>query len=288
MPGVVRNAYKCVPQFNLKAVPAMPGMLFLRPSALMAPAALLALAAVMATAGANPVAYPDQRIADVPKSEAGLPELMGAPDVLLRAATRQVIDSLKRGQDSAQGNGRSVTSPTRVAELVGPAILPLFNFRHMTQLALARNWRLVTPAQQDAIIVAFSTLLLRTFSRVLSTYSDQEIEYRPLRIAPGDTDVTVRSSVRQPGADRMAIDYDMEKTTLGWKVYDIKLAGISLITTYQSSFAQVIRDGGAEALIQSLSEKNRLADAGLSDGNAIMSQFLFMYAVIPGLSRDGR
>lgn len=277
-----------LPSFMLKALPAMPETLVPRYPALMAPAALLALAGAVATAGANPLSSPGQRLADAPGIEAGLPVMSGAPDVLLRAATRQVIDDLRRAQDGARGEGRPVASPARIAELVGPALLPLFNFRHMTQLAVARNWRLATPPQQDAIIVAFSTLLVRTFSKVLSTYSDQEIEYRPLRIAPGETDVTVRSTVKQPGADRMAIDYDMEKTTLGWKVYDIKLAGISLITTYQSTFAQVMRDGGAEALIRSLTEKNRLADAGLSDGTNVIAQFLFLYAVIPGLSRDGR
>ncbi len=125
-------------------------------------------------------------------------------------------------------------------------------------------------------------------TRKLANYRDQAIEYKPLRIAPGETEVTVKSTVKQPGAERMTIDYDMEKTTAGWKVYDIKIAGISLITTYRSTFAQTIRDGGVDGLIKSLSAKNRQADSGLRSQESGAWPFLFMFAVIPGVSRGGR
>ena len=152
--------------------------------------------------------------------------------MLLSAATLAVTAILK------QDKNLQTNSPGKIAELVESTILPLFDFRHMTQLAVARNWRLASPEQQNTLIAEFRTLLVRTHSTALANYRDQAIEYRPLRIAPGETEVTVKSTVKQSGAERMTIDYDMEKTTAGWRVYDIKIAGISLITTYQSTFAK--------------------------------------------------
>ncbi|MDO8596477.1 MAG: ABC transporter substrate-binding protein, partial [Sulfuricaulis sp.] len=154
-----------------------------------------------------------------------------APEKLLSAATLRVASRLR--QDMAL----AAITPGKIAELVESTILPLFDFRHMTELALARNWRLASPAQQNAIIAEFRALLAHTYSTALANYRDQEIEYKPPRRAPGDSIVTVKSIVKQPGRERMAIDYDMEKTPVGWKIYDIKIAGVSLITTYRSTFA---------------------------------------------------
>src|SRR4051812_33113446 len=116
-------------------------------------------------------------------------------------------------------------------------------------IAVARNWRLATPEQQKALTVEFKTLLVRTYSTALASYRDQVIDYKPLRAAPDATEVTVRSDVKQSGGDRMTIDYDMEKTASGWKVYDIKIEGMSLVTNYQSTFAGKVRDGGIDGLI---------------------------------------
>ena len=127
----------------------------------------------------------------------------------------------------------------------------------MTQIAMARNWRLATPDQQKALTVEFKTLLVRTYAIALSRYRDHVIEYKPLRAAPGAVEVTVKSEVKQAGAEWMTIDYDMEKTPAGWKVHDIKIAGISLVTAYRDTFASRVRDGGIEGLIKSLSDKNR-------------------------------
>lgn len=197
-----------------------------------------------------------------------------APDMLLSAATLAVTASLR------QDKSLPTNSPGKIAELVELTILPLFNFRHMTQLAVARNWRLASPEQQKALTTEFRTLLARSYSTALANYRDQAIEYKPLRTAPGTTEVTVKSTVKQPGAERMTIDYDMEKTTAGWKVYDIKIAGISLITTYQSTFAQTIRDGGVDGLIKSLSAKNRQADSGLRSRESGARPFPYMCAMI--------
>lgn len=98
---------------------------------------------------------------------------------------------------------------------------------------------------------------MRTCSTALSSYRDHVIEYKLLRLTPDATEVTVRSDVRQSGKERMTIDYDMEKTPAGWKVYDVKIAGVSLVTTYRDTFAGKVRDSGIQGLIKSLSDKNR-------------------------------
>ncbi len=211
---------------------------------------------------------------------ASVPEV--APDVLLRNATLAVTAGLKRDKNF------QTNSPEKIAERVESAMLPLFDVRHMTQLAVARNWRHASSEQQNALVAEFSALLVRTYSAALASQRDQVIEYRPLRIAPGETDVTVRSTVKRSGAERMTIDYDMEKTTAGWKVYDIRIAGISLITTYQSTFFQTVRDGGVDGLIQSLAVRNLRADAGLGPHDSGARAVLFMYAVMPSVFRGGR
>jgi len=174
-----------------------------------------------------------------------------APDVLLKAVTSEVIAIIRQDKDIQAGD------PAKVADLVETRILPLFDFTRMTRIAVARNWRLATPEQQEALTLEFKTLLVRTYSIALSSYRDQVIEYKPLRLTPDATEVTVRSDVRQSGKERLTIDYDMEKTPAGWKVYDIKIAGVSLVTTYRDTFAGKVRDGGIEGLIRALSDKNR-------------------------------
>jgi phospholipid transport system substrate-binding protein len=180
------------------------------------------------------------------------------PDELMKAVTAEVIAILK--QDLAAGER------TDVARLVEEKILPLFDFQRMTSLAVARNWRGASPEQQGALVAEFRTLLVRTYSGSLSSYRDQQIEYQPLRAAAGDADVLVRSSVRRPGSEALTIDYEMENTPAGWKVYDVKVAGVSLVITYRETFAAEVRDGGIDGLIKALADKNRQAAAGLRSG----------------------
>jgi len=171
------------------------------------------------------------------------------PDALMKAVTSEVIAILK--QDLAAGR------PTAMAQLIEAKILPLFDFRRMTRIAVARNWRLASPRQQGALVEQFQALLVRTYSSALSGYRDQELEYRPLRAAAGDTEVLVRSFLRRPGAEPLTIDYDMEDGVAGWKVFDVRIAGVSLVMNYRESFAAVVRDGGIDGLIESLAHKNR-------------------------------
>lgn len=178
-----------------------------------------------------------------------------APNVLLQSATLEVITAIKRERDLHGGQ------LTQVASLVETKVLPLFDFSRMTRIAVARNWRLATPEQQAALTAAFRTLLVRTYSTALSSYRDQVIEFRSMRSAPADIEVTVKSLVKQSGTAPIAMDYDMEKTPAGWKVFDIKVAGISLVTTYRDSFSAKIRDDGVDGLIKALEEKNRQGDS---------------------------
>ena len=178
-----------------------------------------------------------------------------APDVMLNAVTLEVIAIIKQDADFQAGR------PMKVTHLVETKILPLFDFARMTRVAVARNWRLASPEQQTTLTAEFETLLVRSYSAALSSYRDQVIQFKRLRIEPGDTEVTVRSDVTEPGRERTTIDYDMEKTPAGWKVYDVKIGGVSLVTTYRQTFAEKIRDGGVDGLIKSLSDKNRQKDS---------------------------
>ena len=177
-----------------------------------------------------------------------------APDVLLKTVTLEVIAIISQDKDIQAGN------PGKVAELVETRILPYFDFNRMTQIAVARNWRMATPEQQKALTTEFKTLLVRTYSTALSSYRDQVIEFKGLRAASGDTEVTVKSVMKQPGTEPLTMDYDMEKTAAGWKVYDVKIDGVSLITTYRETFAGKVREGGVDGLIKLLSDKNRQGD----------------------------
>ena len=175
-----------------------------------------------------------------------------APDVLVRTITQEVVAVLKQDKDIQAGD------PKKVAELLETKVVPHFNFTRMTRIAMARNWRLASPEQQKELAGEFKTLLVRTYSTAISNYRDQKIDYRPLRAKPEDTEVTVKSEVKQSGSSQpVSIDYEMEKTPNGWKVYDVKVGGVSLVTTYRDTFASEVKDRGVGGLIKSLAAKNR-------------------------------
>ena len=206
-----------------------------------------------------------------------------APDALLRAVSVEVIDKIKQDQEF------QATDPAKVAALVETRIMPLFDFAHMTRLAMARNWRLATSEQQRVLTEEFRTLLVRTYSNALAHYRGEVIDFKQLRPARLDTEVTVRSEVKQPGKERMTLDYDMEKTPAGWKIYDVKVAGVRLVTTYREIFAEKVRDGGVDGLIKSLVDGNR---GGGSRFNSIKTSFWeesrVMYAIFQNMFRSGR
>ena len=182
-----------------------------------------------------------------------------APDVLVKSITGEVVAVLKQDKDIQAGN------PKKIEELIDAKVLPHFNFTRMTRIAMARNWRLATPEQQNELTGEFRTLLVRTYSTALSNYRDQVIDYKPLRAKPEDVEVTVRSEVKQSGSSQpVAIDYEMEKTPNGWKVYDVKVGGVSLVTTYRDTFTSEVKERGVDGLIKSLAAKNRQSERAKS------------------------
>jgi phospholipid transport system substrate-binding protein len=193
-----------------------------------------------------------------------------APDVLLKTVTAEVIALLRQDKEIQAGN------PAKVSNLVETRILPHFNFEHMTQIAAARSWPLATPEQQTALTAEFKTLLVRTYSTALSSYRDQVIEFKPLRAAAGDTEVTVKSVIRQSGTAPLAMDYEMEHLGSGWKVYDIKIEGVSLVTTYRETFAGIVRERGMDGLIRSLADKNRSGAARVRARESDDANFMAM------------
>jgi phospholipid transport system substrate-binding protein len=136
-------------------------------------------------------------------------------------------------------------------------VLPHFNFASMTALAMGQNWKNATPEQKKQLVDAFRTLLVRTYASALAAYSEQKFDFRPLRAKPTDTDVTVQVRVIQPGAQPVPIDYSMEKTAAGWKVYDVMVGGVSLVANYRTEFANVVRNSGVDGLIRDLQAKNK-------------------------------
>jgi phospholipid transport system substrate-binding protein len=178
-----------------------------------------------------------------------------APDVLVKSITEEVVAILKKDQDIQAGDAK------KAADLIETKVVPHFNFIRMTRIAMARNWQLASPEQQKELAGEFKTLLVRTYSTALSNYRDQQIDYKPLRAKPEDTEVTVRSDVKQSGSSQpVSIDYAMEKTPNGWKVYDVKVGGVSLVTTYRDTFASEVRERGVDGLIKSLTAKNRQSE----------------------------
>jgi phospholipid transport system substrate-binding protein len=178
-----------------------------------------------------------------------------APDALVKSITLEVTAIVKQDKDIQAGNRK------KIFDLVDAKVLPFFDFTRMTRLALGRNWNTASPEQQKSLVAEFRTLLVRTYSTALTNYRDQTIDFKPMR-ASGDAEATVRTVVNQPRGDPVTIDYSMEKLDDGWKVFDVAVSGISLVTNYREEFASQIKNGGVDGLIKSLQAKNQGGDAG--------------------------
>ena len=177
------------------------------------------------------------------------------PDTMMKSITQQVMDQIK-GDKSIQGGDLS-----KITQLVNEKILPYTDFRRTTQLAMGRNWRTATPEQQQQVIEQFKTLLIRTYSGALAQVRDQQIQYKPFRANPDDTDVVVRSTVLNNGQP-IELDYRLYKTPQGWRVYDINVLGAWLIQAYQQQFQEKIQQGGVDGLIQFLTQRNQQLASG--------------------------
>jgi phospholipid transport system substrate-binding protein len=172
------------------------------------------------------------------------------PDVLARTTTQDVLALLKQDKEIQNGN------QAKVYQLVEAKILPNFDFNRMTQLAVGKHWPRATANQKQSLVTEFRNLLVRTYSASLTQFTNQTVEFKPLTLKSDDDDVTVRSEIRQPGGQPIPIDYSMYKTAFGWKVYDVSIDGVSLVTNYRASFSSTIRQNGIDGLIKTLAAQS--------------------------------
>lgn len=174
--------------------------------------------------------------------------------MLIKRVSAEVLDNIKADKSVQAGD------MSKVIALVDSQIMPNVNFTRMTAAAVGRNWRQASPEQQKRLQDEFKTLLVRTYSGALAQVKDQTVNVKPLRAAPTDTEVTVRTEVLGRG-DPIQLDYRMEKAATGWKIYDLNVLGVWLVETYRTQFAQEISAKGIDGLIASLVQRNQ-ANAG--------------------------
>lgn len=181
-----------------------------------------------------------------------------APDTLIRRLSDDVLATLKAEKATLANN------PKRQLELVDTKILPYVDFERMTRDAVGRFWRRATPDQQQQLMKEFRTTLVRTYSGAIEKVSDQQVQMRPFRGDVSAGDVVVRTFVVQPKGDPVQLDYRMEKTPKGWKIYDVNVLGIWLVENYRNQFAQQINEKGVDGLIALLADKNRAFEQGMA------------------------
>ena len=190
------------------------------------------------------------------QAPAAAPAATAAPDVLVRDLSIDVLNAIKA--DNALKSG----DINRVQKLVDEKVLPYVDFQKMTQLAVGRGWRQATPEQRAALTREFRTLLVRTYSGALSQVTDHQVKLRPFRAQPSDTDVMVGTNVVASRGDPIQLDYRLEKTDAGWKIYDVNILGVWLVENYKTQFASQINAGGVDGLIKTLTDRNRQLEQG--------------------------
>lgn len=174
-----------------------------------------------------------------------------APDALVRDTVQEVLTIIKQDKDIQTGNQK------KLLELVDGKVLPHFDFERMTRLAVGKGWRNATPEQRTTLASEFRTLLVRTYTNSFTRYRDQMVEVKPVKMPAGADEVTVSTVISKPGTQSITVDYEMEQTPTGWKVFDLTVEGVSLVTNYRSTFSEQMQQGGIDRLIKTLVEKNR-------------------------------
>lgn len=185
-----------------------------------------------------------------------------SPDALVRQYIDETLALIRANRDLQTNN------PAKLFELVEAKVLPHFDFTRMTRLAVGRSWSQATDAQKAALTREFQTLLVRTYSTSLSQYRNQTVDVKPTKVVAKDEDVTVKTVVNQPGGQPIPIDFGMGRAGNTWKVYDVLVDGVSLVTTYRSSFNDQIQKGGIDGLIKTLADRNRAAEAARGPAKA--------------------
>jgi phospholipid transport system substrate-binding protein len=175
------------------------------------------------------------------------------PDAMVKSTVDEVLAVIKQNKDKQA-----------LRQLAEQKVVPHFDFKHMTQLAVGTAWRQANPAQQLALENSFRTLLVNIYTSALSMSSsgNQTVEIKPGQAKPDGDEVTVKTVVKDPGKQPVAIDYRMEKSADGWKVFDVVVENLSLVTNYRGSFSTEVNRSGIDGLIKVLEDKNRTLAKG--------------------------
>jgi phospholipid transport system substrate-binding protein len=173
-----------------------------------------------------------------------------SPDALIKRVSNEVLDNIKSDKAIKAGD------MSKLIALVDSKVMPNVNFTRMTASAVGRNWRQATAEQKTRLQEEFKTLLIRTYSGALSQVKDQSLNVKPSRAVPTDSEVVVRTEVVGRG-EPIQLDYRMEKTAGGWKIYDLNVLGVWMVETYRAQFAQEITAKGVDGLIASLAQRNK-------------------------------
>ncbi len=180
------------------------------------------------------------------------------PDELVRTISQGVLDEIKADRTLQTGD------IDRLNSLVDRRVMPHINVSRMTSLAVGRNWRAASPDQQKVLMAEFRRLLLLTYADAMRQVTDTSIQIRPLRAKPDDDEVIVRTQVLRPGKEAIQLDYRLEKSASGWRIYDINVLGLWLVEHYRNQFAQVVSASGIDGLIRSMQDKNQSLMASAS------------------------
>jgi phospholipid transport system substrate-binding protein len=175
------------------------------------------------------------------------------PEALVKQTADDVLTIIKNDKEIQSGNQQKLYA------VVEEKILPNFDFDRVSRMVLGKNWKAATPEQQASFQKEFRSLLLRTYSSALGKYKDQVIEYKPMRAEPDAKNVSVKTQILQAGGQPVAVDYSLVKGDNGWKVYDIVIESVSLVTNYRSQFSNEIRQNGLDSLNKKLADKNKVA-----------------------------
>jgi len=185
------------------------------------------------------------------QAPAAAPSASATPETLVRDLSNDVLNAIKADKQLASGD------VNRVQKLVDEKVLPYVDFQKMTQLAVGRGWRQATPDQRAALTREFRILLVRTYSGALSQVTDHQVKLRPFRAQPTDTDVVVGTNIVASKGDPIQLDYRLEKTDAGWKIYDVNILGVWLVENYKTQFASQLNSGGVDGLIKTLTDRNK-------------------------------
>jgi len=178
------------------------------------------------------------------------PDQATAPDALIKMVVSDVMASVKADSDIQKGN------IPKIVDLVEKKIVPYTDMRRTTEMAMGPNWKKATPEQQNQLVLEFKNLLIRTYSGALSQLRDQTVQFKALRAAPDDKEVVVKTVVLGRG-DPVPLDYRLEKTDKGWKVYDMNIMGVWLVEAYRNQFSNQISQNGIDGLVKFLQDRNK-------------------------------